>query len=295
MKLLAAAFRDSPFRIRILIASRPEVYLQSTFNLTSLQPHLSRVALSGEYSAEEDIWRFLEDSFDKIRSEHPLALYIPSSWPSVDVLRDLTEKSSGQFIFASTTVKYVGGDPYELPTRRLDVVRQLQPPRGEEDMPYAELNSLYHHVLHSVHDIERVKRVLGVLIVVDPVIKKGGRTTQSMDDLFFWQPGETKACLSPLESIIGCDGIGDISIFHASLSDFLLDPSRSNQFYLCRESILGDCAALGLRHFRKQQLNIHGDISTFSEVNSLSTDLPQILCQVADFTPSLPPTAFAPV
>jgi len=55
VKSLAAAFRDSPLRIRILIASRPEAYLQSTFNLFSLRPHLSHLALSDEYSAEEDI------------------------------------------------------------------------------------------------------------------------------------------------------------------------------------------------------------------------------------------------
>jgi len=129
VKSLAVAFFHSPLRIRILIASRPEVYLQSTFNSSSVQPHLSRLALSNEYSAQEDIYRFLKDSFEKMRREHPLASYIPSPWPSAEVLDDITMKSSGQFIFASTTVKYVGGDPYELPTRRLDVIRRLQSPR----------------------------------------------------------------------------------------------------------------------------------------------------------------------
>jgi len=229
LKSLAAAFHHFPLRIRILVASRPEVYLQSTFNSSSLQPRLSRLALSNDYFAEQDIRRFLKDSFDKIRREHPLASYIPSCWPSADVLRELTQKSSGQFIFASPTVKYTGGDPYELPTRRLDDIRRLQPPRGEEDLPYAELNSLYHHVLSNVRDIERVKDILGVLIITGPVVRqrRAFDTTQSIDDFFLWHPGETKACLSPLESIIRCDGEGRISFFHASLSDFLLDPSRS--------------------------------------------------------------------
>jgi len=258
VKSLAAALHDSPFPIRILIASRPEVYLQSTFNLISLQPHLSRVALSDEYSAEGDIRKFLEDSFDKIRHEHPLAPYIPSSWPSADVLRELTRKSSGHFIFASTTVKYVGGDPYELPTRRLDVIRRLRPPRSEEDLPYAELNSLYHHVLSNVRDIERVKDVLGVLINASSVVDQLLGTTQLIDDFFLWNPGETEACLSPLGSIIRCNRWGTISFFHASLSDFLLDPSRSHQFYLCRESILSDCVALGLRHLRLQEFRHYG-------------------------------------
>jgi len=74
VKLLAVEFGRSPLRVRILIASRPEVYLQSTFNSPSTQPHLARLALSDEYSPKEDIYRYLEDSFDKIRREHPLAL-----------------------------------------------------------------------------------------------------------------------------------------------------------------------------------------------------------------------------
>ena len=257
VKSLVAAFHRSPLRIRILIASRPEVHLQSTFNSSSVQPHLSRLALSDEYSPEEDIYLFLKDSFDKIRREHPLASYIPSPWPSPDILRELIQKSSGQFIFASTSVKYIGGDPHQLPHRRLDVIRRLQPPRGEEDLPYAELNSLYNHVLSSVRDIERVKQILGILMIVNPLGYEWDtyiESTVKMDAFFSWQPGETKACLSQLASIIECKDVvafdseddGDISILHASLSDFLLDPSRSHQFYLCRESVLGDIAALGL-------------------------------------------------
>jgi len=126
-----------------------------------------------------------------MRHEHPHASCIPSSWPGENILLELTLKSSGQFIFASTTVKYTGGDPYELPTRRLDVIQRLQPPRGEEDLPYAELNSLYNHVLSNVRNIERVKQVLGVLLVVNPVLGgyrgfKPMDSTGDVDKFFFW-------------------------------------------------------------------------------------------------------------
>jgi len=255
VKSLVAAFRHSSVRIRILIASRPEIHLQSTFNPNSIQSHVSRLALSEEYSSEKDIYLFLKDSFDKIRREHPLASYIPSPWPSANVLWELTQKSSGQFIFASTTVKYIGGDPHQLPHRRLDVIRRLQPPKGEKDMPYAELNSLYHHVLSNVDTIEAVKLVLGTLIVVNPQADDYGMgiySTHEMDKWLFWEPGESEACLSQLASVIECDADGEVSILHASLSDFLFDSSRSHQFYLCRESVWGDSASLGLRHLRKQ-------------------------------------------
>jgi len=235
VKSLVAAFRDSPLCIRILIASRPEVHLQSTFITSSIKPHLSRLALSSEYFPQTDIFRFLKESFDKIRREHPLASYIPSPWPSVGVLREITQKSSVQFIFASTTVKYIGGDPHQLPHRRLDVIRRLQPPKGEKDMPYAELNSLYHHVLSNVDNIEAVKLVLGTLIIVNPEFfyEEIINSTHKMDNWLSWQPGEAEACLSQLASVIECGADGKISILHASLSEFLLDHPRSQQFYLC--------------------------------------------------------------
>jgi len=119
-------------------------------------------------------------------------------------------------------------------------------------MPYAELNSLYHHVLSNVDNIEAVKLVLGILIIVNLEID-GADSTHKMDKWLSWQPGESAACLSQLASVIECDADGDIYILHASLSDFLLDPSRSHQFHLCRESVLGDSAALGLRHLRQQE------------------------------------------
>jgi len=257
VKSLAAAFRHSPLRIRILIASRPEVYLQPTFNSSTLQPHISRLALSEDYSAAEDIYRFLEDSLDEIKREHPLASYIPSSWPSADVLYELTYKSSGQFIFASTTVKYIGGDPNQLPHRRLDVIRSLRPPKGEKDMPYAELNSLYHHVLSNVDDVEAMMKILGVMLILSPIILELESsedsyidTTYRTDKFFLWEPGESKACLNQLASLIKIVEYrrGHIVFLHASLSDFLLDPTRSKQFYICRESVLDECTAYGLRN-----------------------------------------------
>jgi len=279
LRSLVAAFRDSPLRIRILIASRPEVHLKFTFNSSSVHPHISRLALSDEYSAKEDIFQFLEDSFDKIRREHPLASYIPPSWPSVGVIHELTWKSSGQFIVASTTVKYVGGDPRQLPHRRLDVIRRLQLPKGEMDMPYAELNSLYHHVLSNVDDIEAVKQILGVLFIAN-LLGYHIDSIAKMDDFLSWQAGETKACLSQLASVIECDAYGNISILHASLSDFLLDPSRSQQFYLCRESVMGDCTALGLHHLCQEKLD---ECALILPLGYLIINCSSVTCVIPDY------------
>ena len=256
VKSLATAFLHSPLHIRVLIASRPEIYLHSTFNSSAMEPHLSRLALSDEYSPDEDIYLFLVDSFESMREEHPLASFILPSWPGSGILREITRKSSGQFIFASTTVKYVCGDPFELPTRRLDVIRQLRPPLGEEDLPYAELNSLYNYVLSKVRGIERVMQVLGFLMIVDPSSHISISTTDKIDTFLFWPRGQTQACLSQLASVIQCGLDGHINILHASLQDFLCDPSRSGRFYLCRESFLADIALLALHHLSHETIDL---------------------------------------
>ena len=99
------------------------------------------------------------------------------------------------------------------------------------------------------------------MIIVNPAAEDdcGMYTPEDVDDFFFWERGETKACLSQLASVIECNAASDISILHASLSDFLLDHCRSYQFYLCRESVLGDSAALGLRHLVQPKLNETGE------------------------------------
>lgn len=255
VKSLAAGLSNSQLGLRILITSRPEVHLRTTFNSSIIDPYTSRLALSSENSSRRDIYRFLEVSFEKIKKEHPLSRYIPSWWPPWEALQELSQKSSGQFVFASTAIKYIGGDPCELPTRRLDVIRQVQPPRGEQDLPYGELDALYHHVLSNVRNIEGVKQVLGARLII-PVYRLNHSEkllgTSAMDEFLFWRLGEVEACLSQLASLITYQADGTILVHHASLVDFLLDRSRSRQFYLHRETVLGDCAALALRHLHER-------------------------------------------
>ena len=124
-------------------------------------------------------------------------------------------------------------------------------------MPYAELNSLYHHVLSNVDDVEAMMKILGVMLILNPIIFELESsedsyidTTYRTDKFFLWEPGESKACLNQLASLIKIVEYrrGHIVFLHASLSDFLLDPTRSKQFYICRESVLDECTAYGLRN-----------------------------------------------
>ena len=77
------------------------------------------------------------DSFHEIATTHPSKMYIPSRWPTKDVLSTLVRKSSGQFIFAATVVKHISSNRHQ-PTRRLEIILGMQPSRN--DRPFAELD-----------------------------------------------------------------------------------------------------------------------------------------------------------
>ena len=91
------------------------------------------------YEQNAYIERYLMDSFHKIATTHPLKAYIPSKWPTNDVISTLVDQSSGQFIFAATVVKYIVSSNRHQPTRRLEIILGMQPSRN--DRLFAELDA----------------------------------------------------------------------------------------------------------------------------------------------------------
>ncbi|KDR74795.1 hypothetical protein GALMADRAFT_30904, partial [Galerina marginata CBS 339.88] len=90
-----------------LITSRPEPDIRGAFGFGYLSQVSTRNPLDDNYLPSEDIRLFLRDKFSEIRNSHPFHAQIPATWPSEGTLRTLVDKSSGQFIYASTVVKFV--------------------------------------------------------------------------------------------------------------------------------------------------------------------------------------------
>ncbi|KDR79345.1 hypothetical protein GALMADRAFT_30437, partial [Galerina marginata CBS 339.88] len=89
-----------------LIASRPEHDIRSTFDVGYLQEHSTRIVLDDDYLPSEDIRLFLKDKFTDIQQTHPFRAHLPPIWPPVEILQELVDKSSGQFIYAATVIKF---------------------------------------------------------------------------------------------------------------------------------------------------------------------------------------------
>jgi len=175
--------------------------------------------------------------------------HLDHSWPSDDVLESLVEKSSGQFIYASTVVKYISSIRHQ-PADRLKVVLGIRPPRHVREMPFGELDALYTHIFTSVEDRETVLLILGVQLLSSSQYPE--MDAEALEDFLLLNRGDIEMLLGDLSAVITVsDKYPFIHILHASLRDFLLDAARSKEFYIDLSSIHTACMHLCFQHTKK--------------------------------------------
>jgi len=225
VEVLANSQQQHRLPLIFLIASRPEQHISLSFSTGILPTVTTQIALDESYLPDEDIELFLTDKFQEIKTTHPLRAYIPRGWPSPDVLNQLIEKSSGQFIYASTVIGYVTSIRHK-PTDRLDIVLGIRP--AQKDLPFSELDALYTHILAGVEDIDRVLEILSVIFFCD----KDRFPSPIIEEFLCLQPGDVELSLVDLHSLINPEPDRSIRILHASLTDFFVDPTRSKTFWI---------------------------------------------------------------
>jgi len=229
LEVLSTIAEQLTYPLLFLVASRPEQAIRNTFNIEPLRNLTTRLALDDTYEANSDIRIFLQSKFDEIKKNHPAGGDLPKPWPSREELDRLVGKSSGQFIYASTVIKFVDSSHHH-PQDRLDIVFGLAPP--EIATPFAELDALYNQIFSSVVYIEKALRILTVLMLFRDLPPR----PSFLDVFLSYKPGMTRTIFSDLHSVLRLppaeEKEGEIKIIHASLSDFLLDPDRSENFFI---------------------------------------------------------------
>jgi len=229
LDVLSTVTRGLIYPLLFFVASRPEQVIRDSFSEESMCSITTRLALDDTYQPNTDIERFLRSKFHKIIMSHPAGADIPSGWPSDEDITRLVRKSSGQFIYASTVIKFVESTCY-LPQERLEVVFGLVTP--EIATPFAELDALYNQILSTVIQIEKALDIFMVLLLLRQLPPR----PDILDHFFSYRAGQTRAILSDLHSILYVppkeDRKGEIRILHASLSDFLLDAKGSGRFFI---------------------------------------------------------------
>ena len=228
LDILSTSLRDLKTPLYFLIASRPHTNIRYAFSSNSFRYIIHTLPLEHDYQSIKDIRHYLTSSFKEIRSKH---IYLPSSWPKADDIEVLVEKSSGQFIYAATVIRYIarGHHGHE---KRLDIVLKLRSP-DNSGTPFAMLDTLYLQIFRSVGDeIEKVKGILGALIFLKGNININ--KLEVLEGLFSYRPGELASIMGDMHALVHIPNtrFESVKIYHASLPDFLLDPTRSQSFHL---------------------------------------------------------------
>ncbi len=171
---------------------------------------------------QEDIQHFLVDCFDDIKQTHPLRKHLKPEWPTAENLQQIVDKSSGQFVYASTVIKFVSM-PSSSPSMQLEIVHGLRP--AGRATPFAELDALYRHIFSQVEDITTVLRILAYGLFCPY------QHLEVMSYFFRITEEDTESMLASLTSILSCDTDTHTIVFHhASLPDFLWDKERSQEY-----------------------------------------------------------------
>jgi len=222
--------------VRFLITSRPESHILHTFKREPVFRSIGLITIDLENlrDAEHDIEIFLAHSFEAIKITHILSPHLPDAWPGTSAISALAKKASGQFIYASVVMKYVASNKHD-PRYRLEVVlgNSLQP---THDTPFSHLDALYSHIFSTVNisNIPLVRRILGFMVIPRTDGDGFGEYTspKMLEALLSLAKGSVYIILADLRSLISMDGgySEPMKFFHASLSDFLLDSTRSGQF-----------------------------------------------------------------
>ncbi|KAF4612395.1 hypothetical protein D9613_003565 [Agrocybe pediades] len=143
--------------IRFLVCSRPESHLNSAFSLPQMIPILRNIFLDDDYSAREDIRVYLLDKFEQIKKGHVFKRILPHTWPTPGMVDTLVERSSGQFIYAATVIRYLES-PRHRPDHQLNAIFNLRPPF--KDLPFTEIDALYRLVISKAEDLSTVLDIL---------------------------------------------------------------------------------------------------------------------------------------
>jgi len=232
LKFLARSTQQLTTPIYFLITSRPELEIRDTFGSDILRSITHTLPLEHDYQSDEDIRHFLTSKFQKLCSTRP---HLPQSWPPKEDIDHLVEKSSGQFIYAATVIRYIESRRHQ-PEDRLKTVLELR--SSQTDTPFAALDTLYLQIFSSVDcdQIENVLKVLSALILSKNVLKDSNEFDRlgSLEELFGYRHGQLEVVMGDMVALVDIPNRQSlfVKIYHASLPDFLLDPSRSRNFFL---------------------------------------------------------------
>ena len=265
LRLLGSVFQRPSVggcdRICFIVTSRPEPWIRDEFAIEPLSSITRQIFLGQTLEANDDIRTFFRLGFAEIHDspKHHLTMSnVAKPWPSYIALDNLVDKASGQFIYPATVLKFVG-DPNYRPTDRLNIIASMPAisPSSLASKPLAVLDQLYSQILSTSSDKQRTLDILSALIALlasNSNLFEKWKTLHVVllriaEKLLGLQPGDGSQALRMIHSLVQITGRSevaddnlslpenlyrykDVKFHHKSFVDYMLDPSRSLEYYV---------------------------------------------------------------
>ena len=227
LRLLRKTITVHNLPLRFLVGSRPESHIRDSFDQESLYTITQRVVLDETFNPGKDIRVFLKAGFAKINAKNSVLSHVKQPWPAEGIIDLLVQRSSGQFIYAATVLKFVGAE-FCSPTKQLALVLKPDP------TAFSDLDQLYTQILSVYPSSVNIVEVLGFTIT------SYQNLPEVIEDILGMEEGELKLVLRGLSSLMEDENDEDGSLIpyviphfaHASFHDYLFDSSRSGRFHI---------------------------------------------------------------
>jgi WD40 repeat protein len=216
LDVLASGDVKLPSYFRTIITSRADVDIDNIF---SYRDHILSYELDITSQVNsDDILSYFRHRMSLIR-ERNRHLRLSPSWPGKDAFRQLVQRASGLFVWASTACEFING--YD-PKRRLDVILRGQVKSGAQ----AALDALYRTALNSINRwddedfVSDFRDVMGIILVARLPL------SSSAIDALLHIPDDRPS--GHLISLLGCvlQQNPTIRVLHPSFVDFLMEKER---------------------------------------------------------------------
>ena len=180
------------------------------------------LAIGRSAESEQDIKNYFRGRLVEISQERNLEL---DEWLSEEDLADLAKISCGQFIYASTVLRFID-DGAVHPSNKLEIVLRLRP---HDSSPYPNLDQLYIEILKQENDRHFLVHLLAFLVMFSehPLLKSGVGSGDEMPQnvplitvMLNLQKGVIFTKLRTMQSLIKVSDTS-VTVYHISFLEFL--------------------------------------------------------------------------
>ncbi|KAF5324153.1 hypothetical protein D9619_011301 [Psilocybe cf. subviscida] len=215
----------------LLVGSRDESQIKMAFK--QLSTPLLPLYLDAKYSPDRDIRRFVIAEFQKIREAHPLCHMLHVNWPSDKDIEAIVHKSSGQFVYAATAMRFISHSSAS-PNLSLDRVQGVA--QVATNSPFSQLDAIYTFILSRADDQQALKDILHAHFHRRRVAHPEAGPTLTLQQVLcvydrVYTDSVLHSCIADVNAI-ACFENDSLIFYHASLADYLEDQSRSEEYFV---------------------------------------------------------------